>query len=157
MKDHNNYGGVIMNYLMNRNSNPISVSREFDSLFNTLLNDWGFSTTRFPKVDIWEDEQNYYIAAELSGYNKKDVDVNIDKHVLKISSIVEAGKEEVDSKDKKNYLVRERYHTDFERSFSLPDDIDEDNAKGEFTNGILTITMPKRPDKQRKKIEIKVK
>jgi HSP20 family molecular chaperone IbpA len=149
-----------MKYVVSRNSNPVSVSRDFDSLFNSFWNNWGLPATKSPSVDIWETEKSYVVEAELPGYCEKDVDVHIDKHVLKISSMQEAEKEtkkEDKEKENMNYLVRERSCQSFERSFTLPEGIDEDNIEGEFKNGVLTITIPKVPEKQPKKIDVKFK
>ena len=146
-----------MKYVVTRNSNPVSVARDFDSLFNSLWNNWGIPSTKTPSVDIWENEKAYMLEAELPGYSEKDVDVHIDKHVLKISSLCEAEKEVKNAKDDPNYLIRERSCRGFERSFTLPEGIDEDNIEGEFKNGVLTITMPKVPAKQPKKIDVKIK
>ena len=146
-----------MKYVVTRNSNPVSVARDFDSLFNSLWNNWGIPSTKTPSVDIWENEKAYMLEAELPGYSEKDVDVHIDKHVLKISSLCEAEKEVKGTKDEPNYLIRERSCRGFERSFTLPEGIDEDNIEGEFKNGVLTITRPKVPAKQPKKIDVKIK
>jgi HSP20 family molecular chaperone IbpA len=99
MKYYKNYGEC--NYEIHRKQKfkPVSVARDFDSLFNSLWNNWGIPSTKVPAVDIWENEKNYYLAAELPGYSEKDVDVHIDKHVLKISSLCEAGKEEKSGKN----------------------------------------------------------
>ena len=146
-----------MKYIVSRNSNPLNVTRDFDSLFNSLWNNWGIPSTKLPSVDVWEDEKAYVIEAEVPGYTEKDVDVHVDKHVLKISSVCEAETETKNEKNEPNYLIRERTCRGFERSFTLPEGIDEDNIEGEFKNGVLTITIPKVPAKQPKKIEVKLK
>ena len=56
-----------MKYIVSRNSNPVSVARDFDSLFNSLWNNWGIPSTKVPSVDIWETEKAYYLAAETPG------------------------------------------------------------------------------------------
>jgi HSP20 family molecular chaperone IbpA len=53
--------------------------------------------------------------------------------------------------------VRERLFRKFERSFSLPEDIDEAKIEGEFTNGVLTLTLPKKKEVLPKTIEVKIK
>ncbi|MGI6433022.1 MAG: Hsp20/alpha crystallin family protein [Sphaerochaetaceae bacterium] len=120
-------------------------------------NNWGVPATKSPTVDVYEDEKAYYLDAELPGYDEKDVDVHIDKHVLKISSVCEAETEEKSAEAEPRYLIRERYCRSFERSFTLPEGIDEDNIEGTFKNGVLHIAMPKVPEKQPKKIDVKIK
>jgi spore coat protein M/HSP20 family protein len=146
-----------MKYIVNRNPNTLSVARDFDSLFNSLWNNWGLPAAKVPSVDIWEDKNSYVLEAELPGYSEKDVDVHIDKHVLKISSLCEAETEKKSDKTEPNYLIRERSCSGFERSFTLPEGIDESNIEAEFKHGVLTITMPKSPEQQPKKIDVKFK
>ncbi|MHC1692024.1 MAG: Hsp20/alpha crystallin family protein [Sphaerochaetaceae bacterium] len=151
-----------MKYIVTRNPNAVSMTRDFDSLFNSFWNEWGLPASKLPSVDIKENDANYVLEAELPGYCEKNVDVNIDKHVLKISSVKECENEEKKSEEKneetnENYLIRERSCQSFERSFTLPEGIDEENIEGEFKNGILTITIPKVAAKQPKRIEVKFK
>ena len=147
-----------MKYIVSRNNSPLNVARDFDSLFNSLWNNWGLPASKSPSVDIREDEKAYVLEAELPGFCEKDVDVHVDKHVLKISSIAKAQKEEKkEDKNGYNYLIRERSCQNFERSFALPEGIDEDNITGEFKNGLLMLTLPKVPETQPKKIEVKIK
>jgi len=146
-----------MKYVVSRNPNPLRVTRDFDSLFNSLWNNWGLPSAKSPAVDILETEKNYVLEAELPGFSEKDVNVHVDKHVLKISSMCEVEKEVKEEKEGPNYLIRERSCTSFERSFALPEGIDEDNIEGEFKNGVLTVTIPKLPTKEPKKIDVKIK
>ena len=137
-------------YVSYNNSNPVS---NFESLFNDLWSDWGVSSSKIPPVDIYETEKAYDIEAELAGYKQDEVQVNVDKHVLRISS----DKQTLKDADGKKNLVRERYFKKFERSFSLPEDIDESSIEGEFSDGVLTITLPKKEEVLPKTIEVKIK
>ncbi|MDC7245559.1 MAG: Hsp20/alpha crystallin family protein [Sphaerochaetaceae bacterium] len=145
-----------MKYIVSRNSQPSVLSRDFDDLFSNLWSNWGYPAVKSPAVDIWEDEKAYMISAELPGFSEKDVDVHVDKHVLRISSVCEAENEKKEEKESPKYLIRERYCSSFERSFTLPEGVDEENISGEFKNGVLTLTVPKLPEKQPKKIEVKI-
>ncbi len=140
-----------MKYYVTYNQNN-GVSN-FDSLFNDLFSDWGVSRSKIPPVDIYETEKSYVIEAELAGYKQDEVQVNVDKHVLKLSS----NKEMLKDADGKKSLVRERYFKKFERSFSLPEDIDEEKIEGEFSDGVLTLTLPKKKEVLPKTIEVKIK
>lgn len=141
-----------MKYLAKRNYDSPMVSA-FDSLFNDFLGDWGLTPSRFPAVDIVENDDAYVLEAELPGYKQADVKVNVEKHVLKLSSTKESKKEE---KDKKR-LVSERCYQCFERSFSLPEDVDEDKIEGQFSDGLLKLTLPKKEVAKPKAIEVKIK
>lgn len=54
-------------------------------------------------------------------------------------------------------MVRERGYVKFDRSFTLPEGINESGIEAEFSNGILKVTLPKTPVEQPKKIEVKIK
>ncbi len=142
-----------MKSLTTRRNYDLPALSAFDSLFNDMLGDWGVYPSRFRAVDITANDDAYILEAELPGYKQREVKVNIEKHVLKLSSTKETKKEE---KDKK-HLVSERYYQSFERSFSLPEDVDEEKISGEFADGILTLTLPKKEVAKPKAIEVKIK
>lgn len=133
-----------MNYLMTRNDN------DFETLFNNMFGNWGIKNSNIPSVDVFEDEKAYYVEAELAGYNEEDVNVHIEKHVLHISS------EKSTSKEGKKFIIRERSFMKFDRSFSLPESVDESGISAEFKNGVLTVTLPKKPIEKPKRIEVKI-
>jgi HSP20 family protein len=122
------------------------------SLFDSMLRDWNLYPGRFPAVDITEGEQAYLLEAELPGYKQEDVKVQVEKHVLTLSSTKESEKEE-----RKGSLVTERCYQCFERSFTLPEDVDEEKIEGKFENGLLVLTMPKKEIAKPKAIEVKIK
>ena len=138
-----------MNYLMTTRNNAVS---DFDTFFDDMFGNWGVKNSTIPSVDVFEDEKAYYLEAELPGYTENDVNIHVEKHVLHISS------EKVnEKKENKKFLVRERGYVKFDRSFTLPEGINEDQIEAEFNNGVLTITLPKTPVEQPKKIEVKIK
>ncbi len=138
-----------MNYLMTTRNNAVS---DFDTFFDDMFGKWGVKNSTIPSVDVYEDEKAYYLEAELPGYTVDDVNIHVEKHVLHISS------EKInEKKENKKFLVRERGYVKFDRSFTLPEGINEDQIEAEFNNGVLTITLPKTPIEQPKKIEVKIK
>jgi len=106
-----------------------------------------------PAVDITEDDKAYKIAAELPGMSEKDIDISIAGDMLMLKG---EKRQEREEKEKNRYLA-ERSYGAFQRNFALPDGIDRDKIAGEFSKGVLTLTLPKTPDaqKQQKKIEVK--
>ena len=136
-----------MKYVTRRNYGLPSTS-----LFDTMLRDWNLYPNRFPAVDITEEEKAYILEAELPGYKQEEVKVQVEKHVLTLSSTKESSKEE-----DKNSLVTERCYQCFERSFTLPEDVDEEKIEGVFENGLLVLTMPKKEIAKPKAIEVKIK
>jgi HSP20 family protein len=100
-----------------------------------------------------EDDRAYKISAELPGIDAKDIDVSVSGDTLVLKGEKRQQKEEED----KNYHFSERSYGSFQRSFQLPLSIDRDKVAADFSNGVLTITLPKAAEAQKpqKKIEIR--
>lgn len=133
-----------MTYMTTRNNDNY-----MDNFFDEFCN-WGVRNSNYPSVNVYEDSKAFYLEASLPGYTTEDVNINIDKHVLHISS------EKTAVKDERKYIVRERSNVRFDRAFSLPEGINEEAIEAEFKNGILTVTLPKLPAREPKKITVKV-
>ncbi len=106
-----------------------------------------------PAVDIVEKEAAYEITAELPGFDEKNVEVS-----LANGGLVIKGEKSVEKEEKeKNYHLHERRFGSFERYFDLPEGTDADRIEASFKKGVLTVTLPKKPEarKPEKKIEIK--
>ena len=101
-------------------------------------------------MNVYEDSKAFYVEAELPGYTSDDVNIDVEKHVLHISS------EKIENEQDKKYVLHERGYMKFDRAFSLPEGINEEAIEAEFKNGILTITLPKLPTEQPKKITVKI-
>jgi len=103
-----------------------------------------------PTVDIHESEKKLVLTAELPGLKEEDVEVNIDGNTLSIS-----GKREFEEETKKeDYHRIERSYGSFFRSFTLPSYIDQEKVKAEYDNGLLKVTMPKKPELKPKKVKV---
>ena len=125
----------------------------FDAFFDSMLGAWDNYSARVPAVDVEETEKEFIIKAEMPGFNENNVKITVDKHVLHITGEVDESEKD---KDGKRYLIKERRHSSFERSFSLPEGLDESAISASFENGILTVTLPKTPEEQPKRIEVKI-
>lgn len=101
------------------------------------------------KCDIYESDGNYNIEMDIPGYDKKDIKIECDEGLLTITAEKKNEKEEKD--EDKKYIRRERSYGKVSRSFNL-NDIDEDNIKAEFKDGILKITVPKTEEVETKKV-----
>ena len=138
--------------------NDLSI---FDSLFNDVLGGdvapvyyhKGYSHS--PRVNIAEEDNAYILEMELPGRTENDVNIELNGDNLTISSKNEETKEDKKDDKKKKYLVRESYASSFQRSFSLPSDVDCEDISANFKNGILTVTMKKKAIATPKKILIK--
>ena|SRR5437867_4130191 len=114
--------------------------------------DWALGGTWAPAVDIYEQENNIVIKAELPGVDPKDVDIRLDNNILTIK-----GERKFDNDVKKeNYHRVERAYGVFTRSFTLPSGVDPNGIKAEYKDGVLRLTLPKREEAKPKQIQISV-
>ena len=104
-------------------------------------------------VDVAESEKGYEITVELPGMDEKNVEVMVSNGNLTIRGEKKEEKEE----KKKDYYLHERHFGSFERSFEIPEGVDADKIEAGFKKGVLTVTLPKKPEAQKpaKKIEVK--
>jgi len=105
-----------------------------------------------PAVDVAETDKEFQITAELPGIDEKNLDVTVSGGVLTIKGEKREEKEEKD----KNYYLSERRYGSFQRSFQLPDGVDQDKIAANFDKGLLRVTLPKSAEAvtQQKKIPI---
>lgn len=97
------------------------------------------------KTDIQDNGTNYVMEVELPGIDKKDINVSLEDEYLTIKANVNAGSDE---KDKKGLFIhRERYSGVASRSYYVGN-VEEKDIKANYTNGILTLTIPKEAAKK---------
>ncbi len=99
-----------------------------------------------PAADISETDKEYVIRMDLPAVKKEDVKVSLDQGVL---TIIGERKQQTDDKSEKYHRV-ESYYGGFERSFSLPDNVNADTVRCDSKDGILTIHIPKIETPQQK-------
>ena len=105
-----------------------------------------------PAVNITETDTEYILELAAPGMKKSDFHVNVDRNVLTVSSEKEEEKEEKD----KNYTRKEFSYSSFERSFTLPESIDQEKIDAKYTNGVLKLVLPKKEEVIPKTKEIKI-
>jgi HSP20 family protein len=106
--------------------------------------------TWYPAVDMFDDDDKIVIKAELPGMDKKDISVDIENRVLTLS-----GERNYDNEVKEeNYYRRERATGKFKRSFHLPADLDADQIKADFKDGVLKVEIPKPEEQKPKQIAV---
>ncbi len=103
-----------------------------------------------PKVDIFENDNKIFINAEMPGIAKEDINVEVKGKVLTLSG-ERKSEEEI---DEKNLYRRECHYGSFERSFTLPFDVESEDVKGQFNNGILKLEIAKPKAETVQKITI---
>ena len=133
---------------MNEFLNPLTQ----DFFENSIIDFRPLKQDRFPKVDISETKDNFLITADLPGIDEKNVNITLDDGIITIK-----GEKKTDTEDKQGeFYSRERSYGVFQRSFEVPAIIDENKIGASFSNGVLTVKMPKTPEakKEVKKIPI---
>ena len=127
-------------------------NRMFDEIFSpTVRNDVTMSARGWnPVVDIYENEENIVITAELPGVDKKDMTVDVKGRVLTFK-----GERSTDNEVKEdNYYRQERCYGKFERCFTLPVGIDPEKIQADYKDGILKIDIPKSEESKPKQVSI---
>jgi HSP20 family protein len=108
-------------------------------------------TTPQIRVDVTETENAYVVRAEIPGVKKEDIDVAIDGSQVEISAEV---KNEKEAKEGERVLRSERYYGKVYRAFALGQEIDENATQARYSDGILELTLPKKPSSSAKRISI---
>jgi HSP20 family protein len=106
-----------------------------------------------PAIDVSETDHSYIVRAELPGIKKDDLDVSINDGVLTINAETRFEREE---KEKGRMIRQERRYGKYVRSMRLGGDVDESKVSADYTDGILTLTLPKSEEVKPKKIDVKV-
>ena len=101
------------------------------------------------KCDVYEKDGNYNIEMDIPGYDKKDISIECEDGILNI--VAEKSNEVNEEDSEKKYIRRERVYGKITRSFTFAD-IDEENITADFTNGILTVVIPKSQKHESKRI-----
>jgi HSP20 family protein len=105
-----------------------------------------------PSVDVVEKDDMFEVTADLPGLDEKNVEVKLSGDMLTIKGEREEHKEE----KKKDYHISERQFGAFERSFQIPESIETDKIEARFKNGVLTISLPKKPGSRKAEKKISV-
>ena len=93
------------------------------------------------RTDVSDDGKSFTVEAELPGFKKEDIHLDLNDECLTISAEHSENKDESD--EKKNFIRRERYYGSFSRSFDVTG-IDTEAIKAEYTDGILKLTLPRK-------------
>ncbi|KAI8991638.1 HSP20-like chaperone [Mycotypha africana] len=157
--DHPFFNGVRGSWLSNRPGG-----------FSSNVGDDLMSSSRFPVTDLKETPTNYELVAELPGYEKKDVKIELtDSRTLLLKASKneehesrstpmedkeEAGELAQRNEDGHTWWVKERVSGSITRSFVFPTPIPAEGIKASFENGLLKVTIPKATEQQAKQINI---
>ena len=134
---------------------PYEASNDLDELFRGFfLRPVRMDQVQAPqmKVDVSENETAYTVRAEIPGVKKEDIEISIDGNQVSISAEV---KSEKSAKEGERVLRKECFSGRAYRSFTLPQELDDQTAEAKYVDGILTLTLPKKKAVAAKKLEIK--
>ena len=133
---------------------PDDASRLFEEFFNDFPMFPAFQRERewSPSVDVLEKEGKLILRAELPGIDEKDIDLKIEGNVLTLKGEKKLEKED----EKNNYHRMETFYGSFTRSFTLPETVELDKVSADYKNGILTITIPHKPEVRPREIAVTV-
>ena len=127
------------------------LNRLFNDTFSRVFDgEEGSSRAWAPAVDIYETDANIVLKAELPGINPNDVEVRVEDGTLYLKGQRKFEKEVKEE----NYHRVERSYGSFVRSFPLPNSVNADDAKAEYKDGVLALTLPKREEAKPKTIKI---
>ncbi|MGD2151602.1 MAG: Hsp20/alpha crystallin family protein [Desulfobacterales bacterium] len=129
-----------------------TLNRMFDNFISpTVRNDEAMSVRGWnPVVDIYENEEDIVITAELPGVDKNDMTVDVTGRVLTLK-----GERSIHNEVKEdNYYRQERCYGKFERCFTLPVEVDPDKIKADYKDGVLKINIPKAEESKPKQVTI---
>ncbi len=132
----------------------LSIYDPFGTRLNRFINNFVLNHSNFLdepealngptlKMDLSEDDKNYYVHADLPGVKKEDIRISVDSNQVSISADIKSHKEE---KKGKSIIHSERYEGKTYRSFTLGCGIDDSNSSAKFTDGVLELTLPKKAE-----------
>ncbi|MGC8941416.1 MAG: Hsp20/alpha crystallin family protein [Sulfurihydrogenibium sp.] len=130
------------------------IENEINRIFKELIPQQEVATevaAWAPRVDVYEKDNNLVIEAEIPGAKKEDIEVKVKDNAVVIRGEVKREEE----KKEENYYRSERFYGKFEKVIPLPTDVKIEEAKAEYQDGVLKLTIPKATAEKEVKIEIK--
>ncbi len=103
------------------------------------------------RLDLTEDDKNFFVKAEIPGVNKEDIKVAVEGNQVSLSAEVKKEKEE---KEGAKVIRSERYYGSVSRTFTLDESVDQSAAMAKYENGVLQLTLPKKPNGQARLLKI---
>ncbi|MGQ4915512.1 MAG: Hsp20/alpha crystallin family protein [Candidatus Asgardarchaeia archaeon] len=112
-------------------------NKTFSELIPSIEAEFGLKE---PLMDMMEDENDIIVTMEIPGVSKDDIKIQVYDNTLEVKAETKTKEEYKD----KNVIRMERQHTGFYRKITLPEEVDFENAKASYENGILKIILPKK-------------
>ena len=132
------------------------LSRDFEGMFNRWMGGRegaGHQPLAPYGVDIREDNDHFYVEAELPGFKKDEIDITLENQTLTIAAQRQYENKQGDE-TKGELLLHERRYNRFLRSFTLPPTVNEQSVNAKLAEGVLTITLNKREETKPRRINV---
>ena len=127
--------------------------REFDELERSFFGSNSSMVSAF-RTDVIDTGDAYKLEAELPGFDKEDIQLNVENDCLTVTA--EHKSEKKEENEKKNFIKRERFYGSYSRSFDVSG-INVDAIEAAYNDGILTLTMPKKVEQAPAKRSLEIK
>ena len=129
------------------------LQKTVHSIFEeTAAQEGAVANSFVPPVDVYEDQHSIVLRLEVPGVHSDDIDIRLENHKLTVR-----GERKFDSEKKaENFLRVERRYGAFLRSFTLPNTVNTEKVEAACNDGVLEITLAKRPEAQPKQIKVTV-
>jgi len=130
-----------------------SVRREMLRLLDSVAGDPSGQPAAgvFPPMNITQDNDNFYVRAEVPGVKPSELSISAVRNRLSL-----AGKREIQrEQDRASYHRKERAEGSFNRTVTLPTDIDADKVDAQYVDGILTLRLPKAEETKPRQIKVR--
>jgi len=146
--------------LMKKSRDPLAGFGSLQEAVRDMLATWPFGEREAlsiadwtPSCNVSETAEEYRIEAELPGVKQEDLEVNVEERVLTLRG---ERREEREQKGKKVHRVESSYGS-FMRSFTLPNDADEDKVSAEYKDGLLSLRIPRTAQQETKARNVQIK
>jgi HSP20 family protein len=130
-----------------------NVQREMDqmleSFFGAANGGSSLSSRWVAPASLWEDQNQFHVEVELPGVKSEDLDITFEDNALRIKA------ERKSPEGERKYWHNERVYGEVARVITLPDTVDPESIEAQLTEGVLHLTIAKRPETQPKKISVK--
>jgi HSP20 family protein len=123
--------------------NPFDDIERFFDQMNRTFSDSVPTRPHEMAVDVAETDEEIVVSADLPGFERDEVTISLAGRDLTIDADHEEETEASTGDDETRYVRRERTHRSVSRTVRLPDEVDEEAASATFTNGVLTVTLPR--------------
>lgn len=124
------------------------------SIFNDFFdNNWMVKTNATaPAINVIESEKDYKVEVAAPGMTKDDFNIHLSEDNELVITMEKKNENQEEDKENKKYLRREFSYTKFQQALILPEDVEKDNISASVSEGVLTITLPKRQPEEKAKV-----